>query len=147
MLVIDSDPLGDLAPDQPPDAVQAVAFEELHASVLLSPTVMVAGVAVSAAVGTGAGLGAGVPLPPASLPQPASRTAKPAHARPGLLIRMKPYTHAQVGKGVGSCLRSAPAADSLANLCGQSRERVIWGDYPGRCAAARFSAQRGNMRA
>ena len=104
-------PLADFAPDQPPDAVQAVALVEAHVSVELPPGLTPVGEADKVTVGTGVVPGGGFPpLPPASFPQPASkRTANPVQARPGVLSRMTRYTHARGRKGVGSCLRTAPA--------------------------------------
>jgi hypothetical protein len=43
-----------LVPVQPPEAVQDVAFVELHVSVELAPLAIAVGLAVSVVVGTGA---------------------------------------------------------------------------------------------
>ena len=51
---VDWDPLVARAPDQPPDAVQPVAFVEDHDRVALEPLEMLVGLTLSEIVGTGA---------------------------------------------------------------------------------------------
>ena len=51
---VDRDPLVARVPDQPPDAVQLVAFVEDHDKVALEPLAMLVGLALSEIVGTGA---------------------------------------------------------------------------------------------
>src|SRR4051812_22717005 len=110
MLVICSDPLAAFVPDQPSLAAQDPALVVVQLSTVLPPVVMSVGTAENASVGGCSG-GLVVPPPPASLPQPASsRTAKPVQARPGLLSRITPYTHARGRRGVGTCRRWAPGA-------------------------------------
>jgi hypothetical protein len=53
---VDWEPVSALAPDQPPDAVQLVAFVELHVSVEEPPLAIVAGTAASETVGGGGGV-------------------------------------------------------------------------------------------
>lgn len=48
---LDSEPFVDLVPLQPPDAVQAVAFVAVHASVVELPLKTVVGFALSVTVG------------------------------------------------------------------------------------------------
>ena len=48
------DPLVDMLPDQPPDAVQVVALVDDQVSVELAPLVTVLGLAVNLTVGAGA---------------------------------------------------------------------------------------------
>jgi hypothetical protein len=50
---VDCEPLVALLPDQPPDAVHAVAFVEVHANVELSPLDTELGFAVKLTVGDG----------------------------------------------------------------------------------------------
>lgn len=122
MLVICSEPFAVFAPDQPPDAEQLMAFVEVHVSVLLSPAEIVVGEALSDTTGAGTVPGGGLPPLLELPPQPdRSRAAMPAQYAPRVLGRMTPYTHAGRRPGVGSCLRTAPARNSLTILCGQSR--------------------------
>jgi hypothetical protein len=51
---VDRDPLVARVPDQPPDAVQLVAFVEDHDKVALEPLAMLVGLTLSEIVGTGA---------------------------------------------------------------------------------------------
>ena len=51
---VDCDPLVARVPDQPPDAVQGVAFVEDHDRVALEPLEMLVGLTLSETVGTGA---------------------------------------------------------------------------------------------
>jgi hypothetical protein len=51
---VDWEPLVAGVPDQPPDAVQLVAFVEVHDRVALEPLEMLVGLALSEIVGTGA---------------------------------------------------------------------------------------------
>ena len=64
--MICSEPLAVLVPDQPPEAVQAVALVELQVSVVPPPATTAVGLAVREAVGAGV-VGGGVLPPPASL--------------------------------------------------------------------------------
>jgi len=50
---VDREPLVASLPDQAPEAVQAVAFVEAHASVELAPLAIVLGLAVKLTVGVG----------------------------------------------------------------------------------------------
>ena len=50
---VDCDPVVDLLPLQPPDAVQLVALVELHVSVEVCPLFTLAGFAVNETVGAG----------------------------------------------------------------------------------------------
>jgi hypothetical protein len=52
---VDCEPAMGTAPDQPPEAAQAVALEADHCSVAVLPVVTVPGAAASATVGAGAG--------------------------------------------------------------------------------------------
>jgi hypothetical protein len=64
---VDCDPLVASVPDQPPEAVQEVAFVEVHVSVELFPDTTLVGLAVSVTVGAGvvtATLADAEPLPP-----------------------------------------------------------------------------------
>src|SRR4051794_2285814 len=102
-------PLAAFAPAHPPEAVQPVALLALQVSVVLPPETTLVGAALSVTTGMGMVPGGGVPPPPASLPQAESRAStKPAQARPGMLRRIKPYTGARAGTGVGWCLQTAP---------------------------------------
>jgi hypothetical protein len=58
-------PLGALVPFQPPAAVQAVAFDEVHASLALPPLATDSGLAESVATGSTSTVTLAVALPPA----------------------------------------------------------------------------------
>jgi hypothetical protein len=76
-------PLGDMFPLQPPEAVHAVAFVELHFSVVAAPLTTEAGLAVSATVGGEAAVAVTVTVEIAGLVP-----AAPAHVSVKLVVAL-----------------------------------------------------------
>jgi hypothetical protein len=67
---VDALPLVAIVPDHPPEAVQPVAFVELHVKVEAEPATMLAGFAVSVTIGAGAELTVTVTISMALAPTP-----------------------------------------------------------------------------